>query len=59
MAHQHVVSEYMEHGACFLWEPGLVWLHVIFDFDGLIADAEPLHCKAFRKVLDPPGVRFT
>jgi len=31
MAHQHVVSEYMEHGACFLWEPGLVWLHVISD----------------------------
>lgn len=31
MAHQHVVSEYMEHGACFSWEPGLVWLHVISD----------------------------
>lgn len=31
MAHQQVVSEYMEHGACFLWEPGLVWLHVISD----------------------------
>jgi len=31
MAHQHVVSEYMEHGACFSWEPGLVALHVISD----------------------------
>src|SRR3990172_1684720 len=31
MAHQHVVSDYMEHGACFSWEPGLVWLHVISD----------------------------
>ncbi|MBF8259480.1 MAG: hypothetical protein HW377_1854 [Actinobacteria bacterium] len=31
MAHEHVVSSYMEHGACFLWEPGLVWLHVISD----------------------------
>jgi beta-phosphoglucomutase-like phosphatase (HAD superfamily) len=32
---------------------------VNFDFDGLIADAEPLYCNAFRKVLDPLGVRFT
>ena len=32
---------------------------VIFDFDGQFADTEPLHCKAFRKVLDPLGVRFT
>jgi two-component system cell cycle sensor histidine kinase/response regulator CckA len=31
MAHQHVVSEYMEHGACFSWEPALVALHVISD----------------------------
>jgi PAS domain S-box-containing protein len=31
MAHQHVVSDYMEHGVCFSWEPGLVWLHVISD----------------------------
>src|SRR3972149_7596124 len=31
MAHQHVVSDYMEHGACFSWEPGLVALHVISD----------------------------
>jgi beta-phosphoglucomutase-like phosphatase (HAD superfamily) len=32
---------------------------VNFDFDGLIAAAEPLYCKAFRKVLDPMGGRFT
>jgi len=31
MDHEHVVSSYMEHGACFSWEPGLVWLHVISD----------------------------
>lgn len=31
MEHEHVVSSYMEHGACFSWEPGLVWLHVISD----------------------------
>jgi beta-phosphoglucomutase-like phosphatase (HAD superfamily) len=31
----------------------------IFDFHGLIGDPGTLHCKAFRKVLDPPGVRFS
>ena len=31
MEHEHVVSSYMEHGACYSWEPGLVWLHVISD----------------------------
>lgn len=25
------LSEYMAHGFCFSWEPGLVWLHVISD----------------------------
>jgi hypothetical protein len=24
-------NEYMPHGHCFLWRPGLVWLHVISD----------------------------
>lgn len=24
-------NDYMEHGFCFLWEPGLVWLHVAAD----------------------------
>ena len=28
---------------------------VNFEFDGLIADAEPLYRKAFRKELDPRG----
>jgi signal transduction histidine kinase len=28
----HVMSsKYMEHGFCFSWEPGLVWLHVASD----------------------------
>ena len=31
MAHQHVVTSYMEHGYCFSWNPGLVWLHVLSD----------------------------
>ena len=31
MEHQHLVSNYMEHGFCFAWEPGLVWLHVASD----------------------------
>jgi len=32
---------------------------VIFDFDGVIVDTEPLHYRAFRKVLDPMGFGFT
>lgn len=24
-------NEYMPHGYCFLWQPGLVWLHAISD----------------------------
>jgi beta-phosphoglucomutase-like phosphatase (HAD superfamily) len=32
---------------------------IIFDFHGLTADPGTLHRKAFRKVLDPLGVRFT
>ncbi len=32
---------------------------VIFDFDGVMADTEPLHCDAFRKVLEPLGIGFT
>ncbi len=31
MAHQHVATSYMEHGYCFSWEAGLVWLHVASD----------------------------
>jgi PAS domain S-box-containing protein len=31
MGYEHAISKYMEHGECFLWEPGLVWLHVISD----------------------------
>ncbi len=33
---QHLFkSDYLPHGHCYFWEPGLVWLHVISD--GLIA----------------------
>jgi beta-phosphoglucomutase len=31
---------------------------VIFDFDGIIVDTEPLHYKAFLAVLDPLGLGF-
>jgi len=26
-----MTSDYMAHGFCFSWEPGLVWLHVASD----------------------------
>jgi beta-phosphoglucomutase len=32
---------------------------VIFDFDGVLADTEPLHFAAFRDVLRTEGVAFT
>jgi len=32
---------------------------VIFDFDGIIVDTEPLHYQAFQQVLDPLGVGFS
>lgn len=32
---------------------------IVFDFDGVIADSEPLHCRAFREVLAEEGVTLT
>jgi beta-phosphoglucomutase len=32
---------------------------VIFDFDGVIADSEPIHCRAFLEVLPPFGIPLT
>jgi beta-phosphoglucomutase len=32
---------------------------VIFDFDGIIVDTEPVHYQAFQKVLEPLGLGFT
>ncbi len=32
---------------------------IIFDFDGVIADAEPLHLKGFQKVLEEEGVTLS
>jgi HAD superfamily hydrolase (TIGR01509 family) len=29
---------------------------IIFDFDGVLANTEPLHCRAFAEVLGPLGV---
>ena len=31
---------------------------IIFDFDGVIADSEPLHLKAFQQVLREDGLQF-
>lgn len=32
---------------------------VIFDFDGVIVDTEPLHYKAFQRILEPLGFGFS
>lgn len=31
---------------------------IIFDFDGIIVDSEPLHYRAFLKVVEPLGIYF-
>ena len=32
---------------------------LIFDYDGVIADTEPLHWRSWARVLEPLGVQFT
>lgn len=32
---------------------------IIFDFDGVIVDTEPLHYAAFQRTLEPIGLHFT
>jgi beta-phosphoglucomutase len=32
---------------------------VVFDFDGIIVDSEPLHYRAFQKVLEPLGLGYS
>ena len=32
---------------------------VLFDFDGILVDSEPMHHRAFNEVLDPLGLGFT
>jgi HAD superfamily hydrolase (TIGR01509 family) len=32
---------------------------IVFDFDGVLADSEPLHLKAYQEVLSPLGVTLT
>jgi len=32
---------------------------VLFDFDGVLMDSEPVHCDCWREVLAPLGVRVT
>jgi len=32
---------------------------VLFDFNGVVIDDEPVHCDAFREVLTPRGIEFT
>ncbi|MFA7060640.1 MAG: HAD family phosphatase [Pedobacter sp.] len=38
---------------------GLQAAAVIFDFDGVIVDTEPLHYKAFKQILIPHGLGFS
>ena len=38
---------------------GLLAEAVIFDFDGVIVDTEPLHYAAFQRLLEPLGLGFS
>jgi beta-phosphoglucomutase-like phosphatase (HAD superfamily) len=31
---------------------------VVFDFDGVLADSEPLHLKAYQELLEPQGIHL-
>src|SRR4051812_31219974 len=31
---------------------------VVFDFDGVLADSEPLHLKAYQALLEPQGIHL-
>jgi beta-phosphoglucomutase len=43
----------------FMLPNGILAEAVIFDFDGVIVDTEPLHYAAFEKTLEPLGLHFT
>ena len=32
---------------------------IVFDFDGVLADSEPLHLRVYQELLEPAGVRLT
>lgn len=32
---------------------------ILFDFDGVLLDSEPVHCECWAAVLEPAGVRLT
>jgi beta-phosphoglucomutase len=32
---------------------------IVFDFDGVLADSEPLHLRAYQELLEPSGVHLT
>ncbi len=38
---------------------GIAAQAVIFDFDGVIVDTEPLHYRSFQKILEPLGLGFS
>ncbi len=42
-----------------LFPDGLQVEAVIFDFDGVIVDTEPLHYQAFQRLLEPIGLGFS
>src|SRR4029079_14120055 len=43
-------------GACTL--EGMVTQAIVFDFDGVLADSEPLHLQVYQQLLEPEGIHL-
>jgi hypothetical protein len=49
-------SDFMPHGYCYLWKPGLVWLHLISD--ALIALFHPRNTDLFHPGETRPALQL-
>ena len=41
------------------WSRSSMLQAIVFDFDGVIADSEPLHLRAYQAVLEEDGIELT
>lgn len=59
MPSRHGVSYKTHLPNLFLERKGALLDAIIFDFDGVVVDSEPIHFECFRKVLQSVGVELT
>jgi len=41
-----------------LTTPATHWDAILFDFDGVLADTEPIHYECWKQILEPYGIQF-